>query len=239
MKRHSRLPRDARQAEGHRRGGRRDTRSHARGHRNGGDGRGQARLRAEATHVVRGRGATLAAKAKQKKVATQMGNQGHSWDDGRRAVEWIQAGAIGDVREVHVWTNRPLAYWPQGIPRPQPQRIATELRWNMPGVMARLANAMGLYSVPDKLAVGPVPRPGAARSSITPSITRSIGAGGRTGASAQSATWARTSSITPSGRSISAIRRASKPSRRRSTSRASRWPRRPTTSSRRAGRCRR
>ena len=103
----------------------------------------------------------LAAKAKQKKVATQMGNQGHSWDDGRRAVEWIQAGAIGDVREVHVWTNRPLAYWPQGIPRPQPQRIATELRWNMPGVMARLANAMGLYSVPDKLAwdlfLGPAP----------------------------------------------------------------------------------
>jgi Oxidoreductase family, C-terminal alpha/beta domain len=76
-------------------------------------------------------------------------------------VEWIQAGAIGDVREVHVWTNRPLAYWPQGIPRPQPQRIATELRWNMPGVMARLANAMGLYSVPDKLAwdlfIGPAP----------------------------------------------------------------------------------
>ena len=103
----------------------------------------------------------LAAKAKQTKVATQMGNQGHSWDDGRRVVEWIQAGAIGDVREVHVWTNRPLAYWPQGIPRPQPQRIATELRWNMPGVMARLANAMGLYSVPDKLAwdlfIGPAP----------------------------------------------------------------------------------
>jgi hypothetical protein len=103
----------------------------------------------------------LAAKARQKKIATQMGNQGHSWADGRRAVEWVQAGAIGDVREVHIWTNRPLAYWPQGIPRPQPQRIATELRWNMPGVMARLANAMGLYSVPDTLSwdlfLGPAP----------------------------------------------------------------------------------
>jgi predicted dehydrogenase len=103
----------------------------------------------------------LAAKARQKKVVTQMGNQGHSWDDGRRAVEWVWDGAIGEVREVHVWTNRPLAYWPQGIPRPQPQRIATELRWNMPGVMARLANAMGLYSVPDQLAwdlfLGPAP----------------------------------------------------------------------------------
>ncbi len=103
----------------------------------------------------------LAKKARQKKVVTQMGNQGHSWDDGRRAVEWIQAGAIGDVREVHVWTNRPLAYWPQGIPRPQPQRIASELKWNMSGVMARLANAMGLYSQPETLAwdlfLGPSP----------------------------------------------------------------------------------
>ena len=41
---------------------------------------------------------TLARKARQTpKVVTQMGNQGHSWDDGRRAVEWVQSGAIGDV----------------------------------------------------------------------------------------------------------------------------------------------
>ena len=104
---------------------------------------------------------SLAEKAKRKKVVTQMGNQGHSWDDGRRAVEWIQAGAIGDVREVHIWTNRPLAYWPQGIPRPQPERIGSELRWDMRGVMTRLANAMGLYSTPDTLSwdlfLGPAP----------------------------------------------------------------------------------
>jgi predicted dehydrogenase len=103
----------------------------------------------------------LARKARETKVVTQMGNQGHSWDDGRRAVEWVQAGAIGDVHEVHVWTNRPLAFWPQGVPRPQPQRISTQLGWNMPGVMARLANAMGLYSVPDTLSwdifLGPAP----------------------------------------------------------------------------------
>jgi predicted dehydrogenase len=103
----------------------------------------------------------LAKKAKQAKVVTQMGNQGHSWDDGRRAVEWVRAGAIGDIREVHVWTNRPLAYWPQGIPRPSPQRDVGNLRWNMSGVMARLANAMGLYSVPDTLSwdlfLGPAP----------------------------------------------------------------------------------
>ena len=41
------------------------------------------------------------------------------WDDARTAVEYVWAGAIGDVREVHVWTNRPLGYWPQGIPRPE------------------------------------------------------------------------------------------------------------------------
>ena len=36
------------------------------------------------------------------KIATQMGNQGHSLDDARTAVEYIRAGAIGDVREVHI-----------------------------------------------------------------------------------------------------------------------------------------
>jgi len=104
----------------------------------------------------------LSRKARQTpKAVTQMGNQGHSWNDGRRAVEWIQSGAIGDVRDVHVWTNRPLSYWPQGIPRPEPRRISDKLAWDMPGVMARLANAMGLYSVPDQLSwdlfLGPSP----------------------------------------------------------------------------------
>ena len=104
----------------------------------------------------------LARKARQTpKAVTQMGNQGHSWDDGRKAVEWVQSGAIGDVTEVHVWTNRPLSYWPQGIPRPEPRRISENLRWNMPGVMARLANAMGIYTKPEDLEwdlfLGPAP----------------------------------------------------------------------------------
>ena len=103
----------------------------------------------------------LARKARQAKVVTQMGNQGHSWDDGRKAVEWVQSGAIGDVTEVHVWTNRPLSYWPQGIPRPEPKRLTENMRWNMNGVMARLANAMGIYAVPEDLDwdlfLGPAP----------------------------------------------------------------------------------
>src|SRR6516162_4355183 len=54
----------------------------------------------------------LARLAKEKKVATQMGNQGHSLDDARTAVEYLSAGAIGEVREIHVWTDRPVGFWP-------------------------------------------------------------------------------------------------------------------------------
>src|SRR6267378_4304449 len=95
----------------------------------------------------------LARRAKETKVATQMGNQGHSFDEARTAVEYVRAGAIGEVREVHVWTNRPLGYWPQGIPRPEALKAPAEtLRWNGPGIMARLANAMaGRYPRPDSL----------------------------------------------------------------------------------------
>ena len=46
-----------------------------------------------------------------------MSNQGHSNPDSRRLVELIQCGVLGEVREVHVWTNRPV--WPQGIDRPK------------------------------------------------------------------------------------------------------------------------
>lgn len=49
-------------------------------------------------------------------VVTQMGNQGHSRDEARLINEWVQAGVIGNVREVHVWTNRPI--WGQGLRRP-------------------------------------------------------------------------------------------------------------------------
>ena len=45
-------------------------------------------------------------------VIVQMGNQGSSLDSMRRCTEVIQSGILGDVKEVHVWTNR--AVWPQG-----------------------------------------------------------------------------------------------------------------------------
>ncbi|MBP1635382.1 MAG: iolG 6 [Acidobacteria bacterium] len=56
---------------------------------------------------------TLTEAARTYKVASQMGNQGHSGDGARMVCEWIQGGAIGQVREVHAWTNRPV--WPQGV----------------------------------------------------------------------------------------------------------------------------
>jgi predicted dehydrogenase len=60
----------------------------------------------------------LAAIAEETGVVTQMGNQGHSSDDARLINEWVQAGVIGNVREVQAWTNRPI--WPQGLLRPAP-----------------------------------------------------------------------------------------------------------------------
>ena len=59
----------------------------------------------------------LAKVAKDMKLVTQMGNQGHASEEARLINEWIADGAIGDVTEVHTWTNRPI--WPQGIERPK------------------------------------------------------------------------------------------------------------------------
>ena len=55
--------------------------------------------------------------AEKYKVATQMGNQGNSFDYCRQVTEWIQAGLIGDVVEAHCWTDRPI--WPQGLAEPK------------------------------------------------------------------------------------------------------------------------
>ena len=95
----------------------------------------------------------LAKRAKETKVATQMGNQGHSLDAARTAVEYIWAGAIGEVREVHVWTDRPVGFWPQGVPRPKAatKEALDAMPWNKGGVDGRLAAAMGNFPIPDTL----------------------------------------------------------------------------------------
>ncbi len=55
--------------------------------------------------------------ARKYKVATQMGNEGHSQESVRKITELIRSGVIGEVKEVYVTTNRPI--WPQGLERPQ------------------------------------------------------------------------------------------------------------------------
>ena len=72
---------------------------------------------------------TLAKLAHEKKVVTQMGNQGHSQTESRRLVELVQAGVLGDVKEVHVWTDRPI--WPQGIERPARIPVPETLDWDL------------------------------------------------------------------------------------------------------------
>jgi predicted dehydrogenase len=70
--------------------------------------------------------------ARETGVATQMGIQGHSLPGHRRAVELLQAGALGPVREVHAWSDRPLKWWPQGVERPQGEEPVPEgLDWEL------------------------------------------------------------------------------------------------------------
>lgn len=73
---------------------------------------------------------TLADAARRSRLATQMGNQGHA-DPGTRAIrEWIEAGVIGQVRQVEFWTNRPI--WPQAIPRPtEAHHPPATLSWDL------------------------------------------------------------------------------------------------------------
>ena len=104
--------------------------------------------------------------ARKHKVVTQMGNQGHSEEGLRLMQEWLDA-AIGQVREVQCWTNRPI--WPQGMPRP------TET-----------------MAVPEA-SIGTC---GSGRPRCAPStrpIIRSAGGRGRTSAPARWGTWAATS----------------------------------------------
>ena len=79
----------------------------------------------------------VAQAAREHKVATQMGNQGQAGEEVRVLCETIWDGAIGQVHEVHVWTDRPLnginkVYWPQGVNRPEGQDpVPDTLDWDL------------------------------------------------------------------------------------------------------------
>jgi predicted dehydrogenase len=63
-------------------------------------------------HEVR----TVVKAAREAKVATQMSVQSCASEEACATAEWVRAGAVGDVPEVHVWSDRPV--WPQGMARP-------------------------------------------------------------------------------------------------------------------------
>ena len=70
--------------------------------------------------------------ARQTKVATQMGNHGTYEPSFRRAVEIIQSGAIGQVTQVHTWSDRPLSFWKQSVTRPKDTpRVPAHLDWDL------------------------------------------------------------------------------------------------------------
>jgi predicted dehydrogenase len=109
--------------------------------------------------------------AARTKVTTQMGNMGHSSEGAALVNEWVQAGVIGKIKEVNVWTNRPLGFWPQGVPRPGKPAVTADAPaagmgfgsdWNARLVNKTLAGAMvGNYPKPDgmewDLFLGPAP----------------------------------------------------------------------------------
>ncbi|MFL6414967.1 MAG: Gfo/Idh/MocA family protein [Bryobacteraceae bacterium] len=72
----------------------------------------------------------LVTAAEKYKVATQMGNQGYSNEGTRQCAEMIWSGVIGNVTEVHAWTNRPA--WPQGIKEaPATSPVPNTLDWDL------------------------------------------------------------------------------------------------------------
>ena len=70
--------------------------------------------------------------ARKAKVATQMGNQGQASEGARLLAEFIADGAIGNVREVHAWSNRTRRISPRGIPRPSGSpAVPSTLDWDL------------------------------------------------------------------------------------------------------------
>ena len=80
---------------------------------------------------------TLTEAARKAGVATQMGNQAQAGEQTRVVQEFVMDGAVGQVREAHIWTDRPskglfAEYWPQGVDRPKDTpAVPATLDWNL------------------------------------------------------------------------------------------------------------
>ena len=66
--------------------------------------------------------------AEEMGVMTQMGNQYTAYNPGRKAAYQLRAGQVGTVKEVHIWTNRPV--WPQGEDRNPEKPVPEYLDWD-------------------------------------------------------------------------------------------------------------
>lgn len=65
-------------------------------------------------------------------VVTNMGNQGHTFDGMRMIKEWVDRGIVGEVREVHCWTDRPMMPWFRRMETPPPfQAAPKEVDWDL------------------------------------------------------------------------------------------------------------
>ena len=83
------------------------------------------------THTV-AEARALTEAARKAGVATQMGNQGMGHGPLRREAELVRAGVLGKLREVHVWTDRPGAFWRQGLQRPATgAKPPSDLSWDL------------------------------------------------------------------------------------------------------------
>jgi hypothetical protein len=88
--------------------------------------------------------------ANKYRVATQMGNQGYSNEGTRQCAEIIWSGDIGDVTEVHAWSDRPL--WPQGLTEiPAPDPVPSTLDWDLwLGIAEKRPYTAGGKTEPDR-----------------------------------------------------------------------------------------
>jgi len=98
------------------------------------------------THTV-AEARALTEAAHRAKVATQMGNQGMGHGPLRREAELVRAGVLGTVREAHLWTDRPGAFWRQGLQRPvEGAQPPSGLSWDLwLGVAPRRPYAPGYH----------------------------------------------------------------------------------------------
>ncbi len=68
--------------------------------------------------------------ARKHQVQTQMRIQGHAMSGIRRMREWYALRAIGEIEEIHIWTDRPI--WPQGVVEPLPaEEVPETMDWNL------------------------------------------------------------------------------------------------------------